>query len=85
MRYRKKPVVIEAFQWMIDEVPEWWIKAGEDGVTLNVGTGSAFIPTLEGVYEARVGDYIIKGVKGEIYPCKPDIFEMTYELAGGRE
>lgn len=77
MKYRKKPVIIEAFKLTVDEVPQWWIDA--KGLEMNVQTGSVFIPTLEGVHEARPGDYIIKGVKGELYPCKPDIFEMTYE------
>ena len=78
MKYRKKPVVIEAFKWLTDEVPQWWRDAG--GININVATGSAFIPTLEGTHKARKGDYIIQGVKGELYPCKPDIFELTYEM-----
>jgi len=78
MKARKKPVVIETFRWTIDEVPEWWTKL----VNLKVGvdTGSVFIPTLEGVMEAKVGDFIIQGVQGEVYPCKPDIFEKTYDI-----
>ena len=76
-KYRKKPVVIEAFKWTIDEVPKWWRNA--KGIEINVATGSAFIPTLEGIHEARIGDFIIQGVTGELYPCKPDIFEQTYE------
>ena len=83
MKYRKRPVVIEAFRWIQDEVPQWWIDA--QGIHVNVETGSAFIPTLEGTHEARRGDWIIRGVKGEIYPCKPDIFEMTYEKVEGEE
>ena len=77
-KYRKKPVVIEAFQWTNEKVPDWWVAA--EGVTVNVDTGSAFIPTLEGTHEAKVNDYIIQGIKGEIYPCKPDIFHATYDL-----
>jgi len=77
MKYRKKPVVIEAFKWQTDQVPKWWKEA--KGILIDLETGSAIIPTLEGEHEARVGDYIIQGVKGELYPCKPDIFEMTYE------
>lgn len=76
-KFRKKPVVIDAFQWTIDEVPEWWTNL--KGTTMDIATMSAFIPTLEGTMEAKKGDYIIRGVKGEVYPCKPDIFEMTYE------
>jgi hypothetical protein len=77
MKYRKKPVVIEAFKWMHDVVPDWWREA--KGLQMDVQTGSVFIPTLEGTHEAKPGDFIIQGVKGELYPCKPDIFEMTYE------
>jgi hypothetical protein len=79
MKFRKKPVVIEAFQWMIDQAPQWWRTT--PGITVNVYTRSAFIPTLEGLHEAKVGDWIIKGIKGELYPCKPDIFWATYEKA----
>ena len=81
MKYRKKPVVIEAFRWTIDEVPEWWIKCL--GASMDPRTGSAFLLTLEGRMEAKPGDYIIQGVKGEIYPCRSDIFEMTYEKVEG--
>lgn len=77
MKYRKKPVIIEAFKWTVDEVPSWWLERKD--ITINTATGSAFIPTLEGTHEASIGDFIIQGVKGEIYPCKPDIFEQTYE------
>lgn len=76
-KYRKKPVVIEAFKWGTDVVPEWWVEAS--GTKIDIRTGSAFIQTLEGTHEARKGDYIIQGVKGEIHPCKPDIFELTYD------
>lgn len=79
MKFRKKPVVIEAFQWTVNEVPQWWKDL--KGVTINVHTMSAFIPTLEGTMEASKNDWIIKGVMGEVYPCKPDIFEKTYEPA----
>jgi len=78
MKYRKKPVIIEAFQWGHDGVPDWWVKVSQD-FKLLINSGSVIIPTLEGDHEAKVGDYIIQGVKGEIYPCKPDIFELTYE------
>ncbi|MEA2036436.1 MAG: hypothetical protein U9O94_02930 [Nanoarchaeota archaeon] len=78
MKYRKKPVVIEAFQWGVDEVPKWWIDKSAE-FKLDINSGSVFIPTLEGTHEARVNDFIIKGIKGELYPCKPDIFEATYE------
>ena len=86
MRYRKKPVVIDAFR-LGHEYPDWWaekISANEitshnvDG-RLTGGPDYALIETLEGVMRAVFGDWIIKGVAGEIYPCKPDIFEATYE------
>ena len=77
-KYRKKPVVIEAFQWTVDEVPSWWKNESSD-FKINVSTGSVFIPTLEGMHEAKINDFIIQGIKGELYPCKPDIFEATYE------
>lgn len=76
--YRKKPVVIEAIQWdgtsnSSCEIYEW----SEGEVFREVG--ALWIRTLEGTLEATPMDWIIKGVKGEFYPCKPDIFEATYE------
>lgn len=76
MKYRKKPVVIEAIQWTnnnLDEVLEF---AYERSIVVN---GELFLETLEGRMRANVGDFLIKGIKGEVYPCKPDIFEETYE------
>jgi hypothetical protein len=76
MKYRKKPVVIEAIQWTnnnLDEVLEF---AYERSIVVN---GELFLETLEGRMKANVGDFLIKGIKGEVYPCKPDIFEATYE------
>lgn len=86
MKYRKRPVVIEAFQFDGDfmdsngnyYVPDWAVKAFQEGVLYFEGA-DLFVKTLEGIHSASCGDYIIKGVKGELYPCKPDIFEMTYE------
>ena len=76
MKYRKKPVVIEAVQWTGDNEKEVYdFTRGEYYIT----RGELFIETLEGDMLASVGDFIIKGVKGEFYPCKPDIFEATYE------
>lgn len=77
MKYVKKPIVVEAFQWTFDEVPEWW--AARKDTLIEVHTATALIPTLEGLMRASPGDYIIQGVKGEIYPCKPDIFLQTYD------
>ncbi|MDB8805024.1 hypothetical protein [Romboutsia sp. 1001216sp1] len=78
-KYRKKHVVIEACQFDgTDESVEWLLpqlKSGEIGRSCN----KLHISTLEGVMQANIGDYVIKGVNGEFYPCKPDIFEKTYE------
>lgn len=123
MRYRKKPVVIEAFQWSLDgpkgpderSWPEWLHEAAEKlsydhhGHKRNIPDGCFFrddgghdvqpnphilphqaallpakwwIRTLEGDHQVRDRDFIIQGVKGELYPCKPDIFEETYEKVG---
>lgn len=90
MKFRKKPVVIEAWEW--DQTPE---KLGElmmirgfSNAWLGHNTSASKkvitnlrIKTLEGHHNVSDGDWIIKGVKGEFYPCKPDIFAMTYELA----
>lgn len=86
MKYRKKPVVINAIQfhgtWTCKTVIENFMNR-ELVCNMN-GTNrpeELIIPTLEGEHIAKKGDYIIMGVKGEFYPCKPDIFEMTYEPA----
>lgn len=81
-QFRKKPVVIEAVQYKgdISEV----LDAFEDmeveiNYFPNANVSSFFIQTLEGKMEASPGDWIVKGIKGEFYPVKPDIFEQTYE------
>jgi len=76
MKYRKKPVVIEAIQFTGDNHNECceFIEGNFDN-TLNYPN----IKTLEGIMRIDKGDFIIRGVKGEYYPCKPDIFEHTYE------
>ena len=86
-QYRKKPVVVEAMQFQVHK--GWQVEQWSDGNAINSPilepsdddpTGEYLqIKTPEGVMTAIPGDYIIKGVKGEFYPCKPDIFEMTYE------
>lgn len=92
-KYRKKPVVIEAFKYdgdLTDEngsfyIPEWAINAYSKGVLFYSSLDSnnppceLFIKTLEGNMLVNVGDFIIKGINSELYPCKPDIFEKTYE------
>ncbi len=77
-KIKKKSTIIDAFQWMTDVVPDWW--KGRDAVMVNVETGSAFIPTLNGVCEAKIGDFIIKNVKNEIYPCNQEVFAATYDV-----
>ena len=86
--YRKKPVVIEAFRFYIDPMPDWFMdKVSTNEVTLHkcnhnqYGIKEAYceIKTLGVIMIANGGDYIVRGVQGEIYPCKPDIFESTYE------
>lgn len=88
-KYRKLPVEIEAFQWKPIEITEknpipiWLEEARKKDIVCIVYGGSRTyleIKTLEGVMRANPGDYIIKGVNGELYPCKPDIFKKTYEL-----
>ena len=98
VKYRKKPVVIEAFQmtearrWDNSEWPEWlhraWQKpVSEQGALFCSADGClegethtpVFIQTLEGTHRVSWDDWIIQGVRGELYPCKPDIFAATYE------
>jgi hypothetical protein len=90
MKFRKKPVVIEAMQWngsaeSIRQICQWANARFEDEpnvdyVSCHDGTVSdVLVHTLEGEMQVSPGDWIIKGVKGEFYPCKPDIFEQTYE------
>lgn len=81
--YRKRPVVVEAFQI----VPAWFAigypgceKA--DGIVLDLDEQCVYIETLEGRMRGNLWDWVIIGVNGEKYPCKPDIFEKTYEPAG---
>lgn len=90
MKYRKKPVVIEAFQIGSDRFyPDWLHEAVSKNIVIthpkegSDGWKEAFdncdIQTLEGVMHASRGDWLIQGVKGEIYACKSDIFNITYE------
>lgn len=96
MRYRKKPVVVEAILWdgteetFVNSILPFLADGHEDFSHLPNNSGhikpgicisldGIIIPTLEGDVKCRTGDWIIKGIKGEFYPCKPDIFEATYE------
>lgn len=78
-KWRKRPVVVDAEQFRPERKP--W----PEGVLEKSGWsfGDYYINTLEGPYNVNPGDWIITGVKGERYPCKPDIFEQTYEPVGG--
>lgn len=78
---RKKPVLVEAFKLGIDPQPSWFKSQKRvGGVVLTIDPVGVDIHTLEGVMHADHGDWIIKGVNGELYPCKPDVFEKTYEI-----
>ena len=96
MKFRKKPVVIEAMQWKGVPNPigadaesemdyfekfDQWAEKNQGDVKIMYSGSQLMVPTLEGVMIASPGDWLIKGVKGEIYPCKPDIFDATYEIA----
>ena len=76
---RKKPVIVQAVQWTgenWDELVEWC----PYGLFLGTRRQGLTIDTLEGEMRADIGDYVIKGVNGEYYPCKPDIFKKSYEI-----
>jgi hypothetical protein len=81
-RYRKKPVEIEAIQFISDNIEKVYEMLGDNLIVEPLDGGDNlkhFISTLEGNMEISWNDYVIKGVKGEFYPCKPDIFELTYD------
>ena len=80
MKYQKRPVVIEAFRFMLDdETPDWFMDALSARVVTSHEDGRCDIHTWEGVMTANYGDYIIRGISGELYPCKPNIFAATYK------
>jgi len=92
MKFRKKPVVIEAVKWTGENLFDVISFMGQkpdlrcdiasdrwDDYRAIVKRDGLIIKTLEGQHLASIGDWIIKGVQGEFYPCKPDIFEATYE------
>lgn len=85
MKFVKKPIVIDAIQWTNKKIvcppgPTWLVEAEERG-DIQLAGDCLYIKTLEGEMKATPGDWIIRGIKGELYPCKPDIFEATYEPA----
>lgn len=87
-KYRKKPVVIEAVQFtgddtlIFDFIGVHRVEVAPNASAGHVTVTAILIDTLEGTMRADVGDYIIRGVQGEFYPCKPDIFAATYEKVG---
>ena len=86
MKFIKKPIIVDAIQWKGYNTKE--VAIFLQGHTARQGEVipdmAIIIPTLEGEHRADVGDWIIKGIKGEFYPCKPDIFELTYEPVEGK-
>ena len=76
MKYRKKPVEVEAFRYGYDDEPGWFLNSE---MVKDIQNEYCIICTLEGDMRGNRGDYIIKGLRGELYPCKPDIFEKSYE------
>mgnify|MGYP001603947671 CR=1 FL=1 len=80
-KFRKKPVVIEAVQYKASETLDSAFVRDDYAILKYTEVGTLLIKTLEGTMEAYPGDWIIRGVKGELYPCKPDIFAATYDPA----
>jgi hypothetical protein len=78
-QYRKKPVVIHALQYTGDNVDAVREFGFQSHIHISPKTGSLIVPTLEGEHVISVGDFVIAGVQGEHYACKPDIFAQTYE------
>ena len=86
MKYRKKPLVVEAFRLGYDPIPPWGEIAINQGVITPYKINGKYyieVETLEGVMTAKIGTYIVQGVDGELYPCKASIFEETYEKVEG--
>lgn len=83
-RYTKKSVTIQAIQYTVDNIVDIWEAFGAGDIYgPTPDDHNAYISTLEGRMKCSPGDFIIKGVAGELYPCKPDIFEQTYEEVWG--
>lgn len=90
MKYKKLPIEVEAFKFYVDNMPDWFTdKIITNEVVLrkcdykrySIDEAYCEINTLEGVMRCNGGDYVIKGVNGELYPCKADIFKKTYEVS----
>lgn len=88
MKYRKKPIVIDAIQWLGINTPSYaeliykFPECFGSAIIINEKYDEIVVKTLEGNMTANKGDYIIRGVKGEFYPCKEEIFNLTYEKLG---
>lgn len=91
-KFVKKPLEVEAFLYGFDKEPEWFSNSpcvnyidgySSDGIKIENIEPMVKIKTLEGIIKAEPGDYIIKGIKGEIYPCKADVFEASYDEIKG--
>ncbi len=89
MKFRKKPVVIDAVQFLgTEESGELVVNELSENLVIIIHDGDHWeldIPTLEGTMIANPGDWVIRGIAGELYPCKPDIFEATYEAVVGEQ
>jgi hypothetical protein len=86
MKYKKKPIVINAIEWTGGNLDECMCFLGGDFISYRAekhpdGKREIFVKTLEGSHVASKNDWIIRGVKGEHYPCKPEIFKTTYDIA----
>lgn len=79
-KYIKRPIVVEAYKLFEEDVPGWFHRAKENG-TIEIKNNMIVVHTLEGKMGCEEGDYIIQGVKGELYPCRGDIFKQTYQEA----
>lgn len=87
MKFRKKPIVVDAWQFTSNDVPQWIEDRSQwQAISFSFKDDGSpdllHIATLEGVFTAERGDWVIRGVDDEIYPCKKSIFEQTYELVG---
>ena len=80
MKVRKKPVVVEAVQFDGSDESCNWILPQLISGQIGRSVAHLYIKTLEGVMTANIGDWIVKGVNGEFYPCKPDVFIKTYDI-----
>jgi hypothetical protein len=84
MKFIKKPIVIDAIKWNGENFDDIKKFIGVSLLAYNPQKLEILIKTLEGQHLASNGDWIIKGIKGEFYPCKPDIFEITYEAVNNK-